>query len=88
MDAGGRSVEPGTEEAVRAYVALAREVGLSPAQLALAFVTSRSFVTANIIGATTLAQLEENLGSLDVTITPEIEDRIDALYQLHGSPAP
>ncbi len=83
-----RYEKPGTEEAVRAYVALAREVGLSPAQLALAFVTSRSFVTANIKGATTHAQLEEDHYSLDVTITPEIEDRIDALYQLHGSPAP
>ncbi|MFG1202824.1 aldo/keto reductase [Xanthobacter aminoxidans] len=83
-----RYEKPGTEEAVRAYVALAREAGLTPAQLALAFVTSRPFVTSNIIGATTLAQLEEDLGSLDVTLTPEIEDRIDALHQLHGNPAP
>ncbi len=83
-----RYEKPGTEEAVRAYVALAREVGVSPAQLAIAFVTSRPFVTSNIIGATTLAQLEEDLGSLDVTLTPEIEDRIDALHQLHGNPAP
>ncbi|MBP2148299.1 aldo/keto reductase [Xanthobacter flavus] len=85
---GQRYEKPGTEQAVRAYVALAREVGLKPAQLAIAYVTSRPFVTANIIGATTLAQLEENLSSLDVTITPEIEQRIAALHQLHGNPAP
>lgn len=85
---GQRYQKPGSEEAIRAYVALARELGLTPVQLALAFVTSRPFVTANIIGATTMAQLEENLATLDVSITPEIEDRVDAIYQLHGSPAP
>ncbi|MFG1344238.1 aldo/keto reductase [Xanthobacter autotrophicus DSM 431] len=88
FDRGQRYQKPGSEEAIRAYVALARELGLTPVQLALAFVTSRPFVTANIIGATTMAQLEENLATLDVAITPEIEDRVDAIYQLHGSPAP
>lgn len=85
---GQRYEKPGSEAAIRAYIALAAEVGLTPVQLALAYVTSRSFVTSNIIGATTMAQLEEDLASLDVTITPEIEERIDALHQLHGSPAP
>ncbi|MEP9352466.1 aldo/keto reductase [Xanthobacter sp. KR7-65] len=85
---GQRYEKPGAEEAIRAYMDLAAELGLTVVQLAIAYVTSRSFVTSNIIGATSMAQLEENLATLDVVITPEIEDRIDALHQLHGSPAP
>ena len=61
---------------------------LDPAQLALAYVTSRPFVTSNIIGATSLAQLDVALGSLAVTITSEIEDAIDAIHQVHQNPAP
>src|SRR3546814_13707286 len=52
---------PTADAATRAYVALAREHGFDPAQMALAFVSSRSFTTSNIIGATTLAQLQSNL---------------------------
>ena len=85
---GQRYEKPGAEAAIRAYVDLAREAGLDPAQMALAFVTSRSFVTSNIVGATSIAQLETILGSCDVAITPELEERIDAIHQLHQNPAP
>jgi len=51
-------------------------------------VTSRPFVTSNIIGATTLAQLEADIGSIEVKITQEIEARVDALHQLHSNPTP
>ena len=57
-------------------------------KLALAFVTSRPFVTSNIIGATTMAQLKTDLDSTQVTITPEIEARIDEIHHLHSNPAP
>ena len=50
--------------------------------------TSRSFVTSNIIGATTLAQLKTDIDSVNVKITPELESRIDAIHQLHSNPAP
>ena len=85
---GQRYEKPGVETAIDAYLALAREIGIDPAHLALAFVTSRKFVTSNIIGATSLAQLDADLASLDVVITPEIEDRIDAIHQVHQNPAP
>jgi aryl-alcohol dehydrogenase-like predicted oxidoreductase len=88
FERGQRYEKAGAAQAIDAYVALAKEVGLSPAKLALAFVTSRPFVTANIIGATTMAQLKEDIDSIDVAITPEIEARIDAIHQLHGDPAP
>ncbi|MEK4033379.1 aldo/keto reductase [Methylocystis sp. IM3] len=83
-----RYEKPGVEAAIDAYLSLARDLGVDPAQLALAYVTSRPFVTSNIIGATTMAQLEKDLASAQVTITPEIEARIDEIHQLHSNPAP
>ena len=88
FERAGRYEKPGVEEAIGAYLALARDVGVDPAQLALAYVTSRPFVTSNIIGATTMAQLATDLDSVDVKITPEIERRIDDIHQLHSNPAP
>ena len=85
---GGRYEKPGAAEAIDKYLAIASDFGLDPAQLALAFVTSRPFVTSNIIGATTLEHLRTNFASQAITITPEIEARIDEVYQVHGSPAP
>lgn len=85
---GQRYEKPGTEAAVRAYIKLASEVGLTPVQLSQAWVTSRPFVTSNIIGATSIAQLQETLDTLAVHLTPEIESAVNALFQLHGSPAP
>ena len=83
-----RYEKPAALAAYEAYTALAREFGLDPAQMALAFVTSRPFVTSNIIGATTLDQLKTNIDSIDVTITPELEERIDALHLHYCNPAP
>jgi aryl-alcohol dehydrogenase-like predicted oxidoreductase len=74
--------------ATQAYVALAEELQLSPAKLALAFVRSRWFVASTIIGATTRAQLEENLSSLDVTLDASALARIDAIHARYPSPAP
>ncbi|WP_407049527.1 aldo/keto reductase [Methyloraptor flagellatus] len=83
-----RYEKPGSQEAIAAYCDLAAELGLTPTALALAFVTSRPFVTSNIIGATSMAQLEENLATLDVKITPEIEARIDAIHLRWTNPCP
>jgi aryl-alcohol dehydrogenase-like predicted oxidoreductase len=85
---GNRYRKPNVDEAVAAYSALAREHGLTPAQLALAFVRSRWFVTSTILGATTLEQLEENLGSSDITLTPEVLAKIDAIHARYPNPAP
>ena len=57
-------------------------------QFALAFVTSRSFVTSNIIGATSVEQLMTALTSVTVQITPELEAKINAIHQVHSNPAP
>jgi aryl-alcohol dehydrogenase-like predicted oxidoreductase len=85
---GQRYEKPGADIAIKAYVDLAKEVGLDPAQMALAFVNTRPFLGANIIGATTMAQLKTDIASIDVEITPELEARINAIHQLHMNPAP
>jgi aryl-alcohol dehydrogenase-like predicted oxidoreductase len=79
---------PGAAPAVDAYLRIAREAGLDPAQMALAFVNSRPFVTSNIIGATTMEQLRTNIDSIDVRIAPELEERLDAVHLVHGNPCP
>lgn len=88
FDRGQRYQTPGAEEAIKAYIALAKEAGLDPVQMAQAFVTSRCFVTSNIIGATSMAQLKTALGSAAVKISPELEAKIDAIHQRVGNPCP
>ena len=85
---GQRYENPTAEAAIRKYIALAKEFNLDPAQMALAFVNSRPFVTSNIIGATSMEQLKTDIASIDVTITPEIEERINAIHVEHCNPCP
>ncbi|WP_211825061.1 NADP(H)-dependent aldo-keto reductase [Kistimonas asteriae] len=79
---------PQAQKATEAYVSLAREAGLDPSQMALAFVTSRSFVTSNIIGATTLEQLDSNLASSELTLSDEVLEAIEAIHAEQPNPAP
>lgn len=83
-----RYEKPGTTEAVDAYVGLAAEFALKPATFANAFVLAQPFVTASIIGATTMAQLDEALDAEGVTWTAEMQDAVDAVHQRIGNPAP
>ncbi len=83
-----RYTKPAAVAATTAYVNLAREHGLSPAQMALAYVNSRPFTSSNIIGATTLEQLRENIGSVDVTLSEDVLKGIEAIHGEHPNPAP
>ncbi|NHI01744.1 MULTISPECIES: NADP(H)-dependent aldo-keto reductase [Oceanimonas] len=74
--------------ATSAYVALARQHGLTPTQLAQAFVNTRPFVTSNLIGATSLTQLKENLDSVHVVLTEELQQGIADIHQQYPNPAP
>jgi aryl-alcohol dehydrogenase-like predicted oxidoreductase len=76
------------EWATAEYCAIARRHGLDPAQMALAFVTGRPFVTSNIIGATTLEQLETNLASVEVSLSQEVLEEIEAVHQRQPNPSP
>ncbi|TDY26377.1 aryl-alcohol dehydrogenase-like predicted oxidoreductase [Paraburkholderia sp. BL6665CI2N2] len=83
-----RYSKPQAVLAITRYVELAKRYGLSPAQFALAFVNSRPFVTSNLIGATSLDQLKENIASVEVKLSPEVLAEIDALHELQPNPAP
>lgn len=85
---GQRYYKPNVSPAVAEYVAIARQHNLSPVSLALAFVRQQGFVSSAIIGATHLNQLKENLASLEVNLTPEILQEIDAVHTRYPNPAP
>ncbi|KUJ71899.1 NADP(H)-dependent aldo-keto reductase [Thiomicrospira sp. WB1] len=74
--------------ATQAYAQLARENDLSLAQMALSYINSRPFVTANIIGATTMTQLKENIASVDVALSDEVLAGIEAIHQRYTYPSP
>ena len=73
-------------EASKRYAALAREHGLTPAQLALAWCYSRSFVASTIIGATNLTQLKENIDALDVALNDELIQGINRIHEELSNP--
>jgi len=79
---------PGAEAAIRGYVALAREHGLDPATLALKFCDTRPFVTATIIGATSMEQLKVAIDAFDLTWTEELEKAVNALHIAQPNPCP
>jgi aryl-alcohol dehydrogenase-like predicted oxidoreductase len=79
---------PQAEAAVRAYVELAVRHGLDPAQMALAFVLSRPFLTSAIIGATSMEQLKIQMASKDLRLAPEVYEDIEALHQVYTYPCP
>lgn len=75
-------------KAAALYVNLARDHGIDPAQMALAYINSRPFVTANIIGATKMEQLRDNIGSADITLSDEVIQGIEQIHQLYPNPSP
>lgn len=83
-----RYMKPQAELATAEYVQLARRVGLSPATMALAFVNRQPFVISNLMGATGLDQLKENIDSVEVTLSDETIDAIQAIHQRYPNPAP
>lgn len=85
---GQRYQTPNAAEALLEYNELARSFGMEPALFANAFVTSRPFVASNIIGATSIAQLELALSSADVDFTAEMLKAVDAIHQRVGNPCP
>jgi aryl-alcohol dehydrogenase-like predicted oxidoreductase len=85
---GQRYTKPNVAPAVAAYAALASAHGMSPARLALAFVYHRWCVASTIIGATSMAQLEENLAAWGERPNAELLGEIDAIHLRYSNPAP
>lgn len=79
---------PGQPLASARYVAIAHAFGLDPAQMALAYVNSREFVTANIIGATSMAQLKADIASVDIVLPEEAIAAIEAVHRDIPDPCP
>ncbi|PSJ59699.1 aldo/keto reductase [Pseudaminobacter soli (ex Li et al. 2025)] len=88
FDRGQRYETPYAAEALLAYNELARSFDMEPALFANAYVTSRWFVTSNIIGATSLPQLEMALASAEVRWTEEMQKAVDDIHQRVGNPCP
>ena len=74
--------------ATQEYYELACEHNLSLTKMALAFVNSRPFVTSNIIGATSMKQLEENISSIEVVLPDELLNRIESIHNNIPDPSP
>jgi len=84
-DLGGRK-SPRVFDAVAAYLDLAQKHGIDPVHMALAFTVQRPFPVSTIFGATTSAQLTRILDGLDVTLSGDILDEIDAIHRAHPLP--
>lgn len=80
-----------SEQSFRAtgkYLEIAQDHDMSLAQLSLAYVTSRPFVTSNIIGATSMEQLRENIGSLNIKLSVQVIKEIEEVHRDIPNPAP
>ena len=83
-----RMINPLAMKAYDEYYNLAKEYNMTMVQLAQAFVNSRPFVTSNIIGATTMDQLKENIGSIDKELTNEMMEKINLIHNSNPNPSP
>jgi len=83
-----RHLNPLAMRAYDEYYKLAKDFNLTMVQLAQSFVNSRPFVTSNIIGATTMEQLKENIGSVNIDFTDEMMERVDKIHNENPNPSP
>jgi len=83
---GQRYETPKAESAIDKYLDIARKHGIDPAQMAQQFVTTRDFVTSNIIGATSMDQLKTAIGSVNLPWTAELESDIEAAHISQPNP--
>jgi len=75
-------------EATKRYLKIAEDNNMSLAQMSLAFVNDRPFLTSNIIGATSLKQLEENIDSINVSLSEDVMKAINEVHAELPNPAP
>ena len=87
-DIWGRYRKEKAYEAVVEYYKLSKKKNISLTHMALAYVNSRPFVTSNIIGATTMEQLRENIESININLDKETIDEINLIHQNNPNPAP
>jgi aryl-alcohol dehydrogenase-like predicted oxidoreductase len=83
-----RYSNPAAIAATEKYVALARRHALAPAQMALAYLHGRAFLTSTIIGATSMDQLRDNIDSIAVELPAEVLEAIELIHCEHPNPSP
>jgi aryl-alcohol dehydrogenase-like predicted oxidoreductase len=83
-----RYKKPGVPAAAKVYAELARAHGLTPSQLALSFVYHRWFVGSTIVGATSMAQLQENIAAYQTRLSDEVLNAIEQQHLIMMNPAP
>lgn len=76
------------QHAALAYTTLFREHNIDPAHGALSFFSSRPFVASTLVGATSELQLKHNIASVEVSLSREVLDGIQSIYQRYGTPSP
>jgi aryl-alcohol dehydrogenase-like predicted oxidoreductase len=74
--------------AATAYIALAKQSGLTPTELALGFVNRQVFLTSTIIGATTLEQLKDNIATATIKLSVDVLEEVERIHKQHPYPAP
>ena len=84
----GRYTNEEAKKATALYLEIAKKYNLDPSQMSIAFVLSRVFLGACIIGATNIKQLETNIASIDIELDKKILAEIDYVHKLHSNPAP
>ena len=88
FDGWKRFINPLAMKAYKEYSKIAKEFNLTMVQLAQSFVNSRPFVTSNIIGATTMDQLKENVESINIEFTDDMMDRVNEIHNNNPNPSP
>ena len=83
-----RYMGDGSSEAVKRYQAIAKNNGITLSELSLAFVNQLPFVTSNIIGATKMSQLKENIGSIHIELSKQTLQEIQEVHAMIPNPAP
>jgi aryl-alcohol dehydrogenase-like predicted oxidoreductase len=83
-----RYMGDGSLEAVKKYATIAKKNGITLTELSLAFVNQLPFVTSNIIGATKMSQLKENIGSIHINLSEDTLKEIEAVHAAIPNPAP
>jgi aryl-alcohol dehydrogenase-like predicted oxidoreductase len=88
FDRFDRYSNPQALKATEAYVNIARQNNLNPAQMALAYVNTRTFLTSNIIGATSMAQLKTNIDSVNIHLDDRVVEQIESVHTAIPNPSP
>ena len=83
-----RYLNPQATEATEAYVNLAKKNDLDPSQMALSYVSSRPFLTSNIIGATSMEQLKMDIESINIELSDDVIKDIESIHEKIPNPAP